>query len=85
MIGYVGSNDFSEMSQMSSAQMQARIDEMFRARRAHLEDRYTLECRSCGKLCYHDRRLRAPPPADGYGLCKSCGGSNSTTKPRRAY
>ena len=70
---------------MSSSQTQATIDEMFRARRAHLEDRHTLECRSCGQLCYHDRRLKTAPPTDGYGLCKSCGGRNPMTKPRRAY
>jgi len=39
--------------------------------------RRRLECRSCGEVCFFDRRKKTPPPDDGYGLCRQCGGADS--------
>jgi hypothetical protein len=40
----------------------------------------TLECNSCGELCYHTKELRTPPET-GNGLCNDCGGENSKKRP----
>lgn len=46
--------------------------------------RYTkdlLECSVCGRACFHDRRRKAGPSADRQGLCRDCGGKDSTRVP----
>ena len=43
---------------------------------------YRLECQSCGNICFHDQRLKTPPPSSGTGLCRRCGGINGTTTPK---
>lgn len=39
--------------------------------------RQTLQCKNCGEVCYN----RNPPPS-GEGLCRRCGGSDLTNRPK---
>ena len=39
----------------------------------------TLQCESCGNLCYHNE---IDPPESGMGLCRNCEGNHSISKPR---
>lgn len=42
----------------------------------------TLQCQSCGELCYAARRRCPVPPNDGCGICSKCGGAHILKRPK---
>lgn len=45
-------------------------------------DSHTLECETCGNICYHSIRRSILPPENGSGKCKRCGGNDLVIRPK---